>query len=70
MHYRDLSSEITLAAYKYMFANINSLTGRMARNTANAHIISTSFTARDSLDIVCDKNGLQIATYLKSDKKR
>lgn len=37
----------------------------MARQTANAHIPKINFTARDNLDIVCERNGLQIATYLK-----
>lgn len=39
----------------------------MAEST---HITKISRTARDSLDIVCDKNGLQIATYLEKEEHK
>lgn len=44
------------------------LTAGIARHTAIAHIPNINFTALDNFDIVCDKNGLHIAIYLKEKK--
>jgi hypothetical protein len=40
------------------------------KHIAIIQIPSTNLTARDSLDMVWDKNGLHIATYLQKKGKR
>lgn len=44
-------------------------TAGIARQTANAQIPNINFTALDNLDIVCERNGLQMATYLIKGRK-
>lgn len=44
-------------------------TAGIARQTANAQIPNINFTALDNLDIVCERNGLQMATYLINGRK-